>query len=310
MPAIQFQRFYYTYYPPADQTPEQLELHYRALHQVCHYILYGFENCPTTGRFHHQGFFWLKNAFKKTETGARKLMPGVHMGPCRGSPTANEVYCRKLNSTNPNEKWYEYGKMPEDGVHDKTRLDNVLEIARTQGEMAAASSDPGTWARNHNAVTRWSRMHQPKRNFKTTCIYIWGIAGCGKTQYAISKGASPLQIKSGFFRGYNNQTVVVIDDIDQHMGLTRTEWLTLFDRYPLTLNVKGGEAEFNSKLIFVTSNFPPSVTFGTMWDEAMQRRFEKIYKFPEEKDEAQVYVTQVLEGFQAPQVGIEEAVRV
>lgn len=291
MPSKQFQRFCYTYFPPAEQTAEELELIYAAVHAACHYHLYGIEECPTTGKKHHQGFFWLKHANKTTECGVRKLLPKIHVEACKGSVEANIDYCRKLKSEHPNEQWVEFGKLPEDGKHDRTQLDMVLEIARTEGVQAAATSNPSVWARNLNAVWQWARMHQPPRNHKTICIYIWGISGCGKSRFIHDCGAAPVQIKHGFIRGYRNQPVIVIDDLDpQFTGMTRLEWLTLFDRYPLTLNVKGGEAEFNSKVIFVSSNNPPHEVWRDNWDDAMQRRFEKVFCFPKEKNEAQAYV--------------------
>lgn len=310
MPAKQFQQYVYTYFPPGDQTPEMLELYYQALHVACHYHIYGIETCPTTAKVHHQGFFWLKNACKMTQFAVRKLLPSAHI-EIRGEHATvadNIAYVTKSNTDKPNETVVTFGELPEQGKHQASRLQLVLDCAASQGIGAAARLDASIWARNINAVRIWAQLSQAPRNFKTTVVYLYGPAGCGKSSMALEAGALPMTFDNGFYLGYTNQPVVVLEDIDAECTMKRNAWLTLLDRYPLILNVKGGEAVFNSKVLILTSNFPPALTFNRFWDAAMQRRVEKIFQLPEEKDEAQEYLKTVIPRQEASSVE-EEAIR-
>ena len=78
--------------------------------------------------------------------------------------------------------------------------------------------------------------------------------------------------------GYENQPVVICDEPKATYGWGHL--LQLLDRYPCTVETKGGSSAFQAKLLIFVANFNPEEIFGhTPNFAALKRRLNLILKF-------------------------------
>jgi len=233
------------------------------------YLCYGTEICPTTGTVHHQGFAVFKN--RTSYNVAVKKLPG-HITVCNGTPEENIEYCSKDGS------FLEFGERPK-AQGARTDLATVFVLLRTNPVEHVMEHHPAIWARNYRAMQIYADFYTPPRNFVTQCFYLWGPPASGKSRYAFDAGAVAVVKEGTFLLGYKNQDKIVFEDVDNNNSFSRNFFNTLIDRYPLIINVKGGEAKFNSHIVYFTSNFPPEVSFP-WYDESTKRRITEVLKFP------------------------------
>jgi hypothetical protein len=114
--------------------------------------------------------------------------------------------------------------------------------------------------------------------------WYFGETGSGKTR-AVHKRESLHELwiageQSNFFNNYENQPAALFDDFRGDFCKFHV-LLVLLDRYPYTVNVKYGCAQWNSKRIYLTSSKPPQEVYNKS-DEDMQqllRRIDNIIQF-------------------------------
>lgn len=85
----------------------------------------------------------------------------------------------------------------------------------------------------------------------------WGPTGTGKTHRAWAEASADAFIKSSsnkWWDGYQGQTNVIIDEFDGQIGITHLlRWL---DKYPCSVEVKGGTVPLRACKFWITSNKP------------------------------------------------------
>jgi hypothetical protein len=111
-------------------------------------------------------------------------------------------------------------------------------------------------------------------------IWIHGVAGCGKTR-SVMDAYPDLYPKPRniWWDGYQNETVVLLDDIDKFnigLGGLLKHWS---DAYPFIGEAKGTSRKIRPTKFFVTSQY----TIEDIWQdeptrEALRRRFNVIEK--------------------------------
>jgi len=85
----------------------------------------------------------------------------------------------------------------------------------------------------------------------------WGPTGTGKTHRAWEEAGGEAYIKSSsnkWWDGYMGQTKVIIDEFDGQIGITHL--LRWMDKYPCSVEVKGGTLPLMATEFWVTSNKP------------------------------------------------------
>jgi len=85
----------------------------------------------------------------------------------------------------------------------------------------------------------------------------WGPTGTGKTHKAWQEAGEEAYIKSSsnkWWDGYMGQTKVIIDEFDGQIGITHL--LRWMDKYPCSVEVKGGTLPLMATDFWVTSNKP------------------------------------------------------
>ena len=118
-------------------------------------------------------------------------------------------------------------------------------------------------------------------------FWLYGSPGIGKSRlardlseaYTVSQ--AEVYTKSGgtkWWDGYTGQPVVIWDEIEQDYPWNNL--LQVLDRYPMTVEVKGGHTSMLARLIIITSNFSPEELFGDKQNyTALKRRLTLILNF-------------------------------
>lgn len=127
-----------------------------------------------------------------------------------------------------------------------------------------------------------------RRTWKTHVTVFWNTdpnGGNGKTRKCWDEAGGPenkdvfimTRNMKGWWDGYRGQPYVIIDDF-RIAAWDRDELVTLFDRYPMPVNVKGGSVEWLATHIWISTNEDPE----TWWDRdamsQLKRRIERIEK--------------------------------
>jgi len=241
------------------------------------YLLFGEETAPSTGHLHWQGYVELDKAL--TLGMIKMRLPvgdhGCHWEPARGSADQNKTYCKKDG------KFVEQGESAVQGKRNdllavKEALDSGHPIMQVRDDFFT------TFAKYPSFLKDYADSKAPRRSWVTKVIMLWGDTGTGKSRRAHHSGAVFLHFdKSGFLHGYNGEPVVCFDEFRPDQ-VTRQMWLTLTDRYPMTVNVKGGSINWAPTTIYFTSNDDPARWYmsddGSEQHPAVTRRITEIHQ--------------------------------
>lgn len=237
------------------------------------------EEVGANGTPHLQG--WLYSDLKRSIP-QLKNVPGLsraHFEACKGTIEQNIAYCSKEGD------YSQYGSIPSQGK--RIDLEAVVELVRA-GKRAqdVAVECPMQFIKFHRGIERLIGMHMPPRSEKTLVSWYWGSTGTGKSKEAFALGAAAATMYTKdpinkWWDGYEQQEVVIVDDYRRDFS-TFAQLLRLFDGYPMSVEVKGGTVQFNSKHIIITSPKDPSATWeGRSAEDIGQltRRIEHVVRF-------------------------------
>lgn len=238
-------------------------------HKDITYSIYQLEKCPDTGREHYQGYVEMSKttglAFMK------KILETAHWEPRKGTQDQAIAYCSKVE-TRVDGPW-EHGTRKQQG-----KRSDLISIQTAIHEnvplRTIANEHFGDYLRYHKGIERYIELQREHRNTPPRVTWIWGDAGSGKTRYIYDKHTSIYSKAHGkWWDGYEQQEVILLDEFDRFMP--REAFLTLTDRYPLTVETKGGTTKINSPFIYITSNWDPN---EYLIDDAMKRRITETRK--------------------------------
>ncbi len=242
--------------------------------EIMNYLCYQLERCPDTYRLHWQVYLELHKRHRVT--GVKKIIGNkAHIELCKGQPSENRKYCSKDDTAMPN-TFQEYGEITPDVEKqqgkrtDCTKIIDLIKQGKTDGEILTECS---------SALRMLNYLQKARSALSTSTyredlkvIYIYGPSGSGKSYqvYNKIKGESynrPLISESKiWFEGYTSEKIIWLDDIDfRHYN--REYILHILDKYPLSLQYKGGSAPANYTTVYITSNIDP-----LYYDKAIQRR--------------------------------------
>jgi len=100
-------------------------------------------------------------------------------------------------------------------------------------------------------------LNDTPRQAPPEVYWFWGPTGTGKTRTAFaaceaSGGAYFKMSTNKWWDGYERHENVIIDDFRRDFS-TFAELLRLLDRYPMTVEIKGGSVQFVAKRIYITT---------------------------------------------------------
>jgi len=251
------------------------------------WICFGKE-VGATGTPHLQGAIVFKNPMAFSTMHKISGLERAHFLPMYGHPRDNLDYCSKgdqsheewtqLKTSGPNygknADVFEYGEIPSEGK--RTDITYAVERIHEGATMRELAQDPMTAtvvAKYSKGLTLIRSLCVSPRNPENPpkVYWLWGKTGSGKTRCAtgfsrryrpeeeawISHGGGELK----WFDGYDGQRVVIIDDF-RSKGCKFAFLLRLLDRYPLSVEFKGGFVNWNPEVIIITSPQCPQDMFS------------------------------------------------
>lgn len=240
------------------------------------------------GTPHLQGYLEFDNNSKLRITACKARLEdeglfGFHLEIARGSAQQNITYCSKDGD------FKEFGERPK-GQGKRTDLDVACEAILNGDTMVdLIEKFPSQVVKFQRGLEFLIQSKQKRRFFKTEVFWLWGPTGSGKSRYAWSVAPEAYMKCSShkWWTGYIGQESVIIDDYRPSKELPFNFMLNLLDRYPLSVETKGGMVEFLAKKIYVTSPFSPDQTcdriewIGTEQKAQLIRRIDHVIQFPQ-----------------------------
>lgn len=219
------------------------------------YGILGREMCPTTGREHIQGYLEFKNQERFDKL--IKLWEGVHIEKRMGSQIQAIDYCKKENN------FVEFGEKKKMGARtDLKALSDEISNGSTKVAEIIVNNPWAyhTYGRTLEAVEA-ERHRNVFRSWMTTCEWIFGTTGTGKSHYAFHNWNPEKCYKwklrdKGWQDGYNGEEYIVINDFRGEIPYN--ELLDMIDKFPYEVSRRGKAPHpFLARHVVITSSLPP-----------------------------------------------------
>lgn len=208
-----------------------------------------------SGREHYQGYVEFGQPKRMAALHKMDGLEGAHFEPRKGTRDQARDYCRKTE-TRIDGPW-EIGDWTA-GITDKIDHFAMKELIKDgKSDKEIFEDHPHFYLRYHQVLPKVRMMYAEKRSWKTHVTLLYGTPGCGKTKAAeaLVPNAYWKQPHTKWWDGYNGTDDVVIDDFKG--WIPYTQLLRIMDRYPLMVEVKGSNLNFNPlKLVITCSTLP------------------------------------------------------
>jgi len=219
------------------------------------------EEVGANGTPHLQGFVLLRDKARLSHLRDR-FNARAHWEVARGSSKDNERYCSKEGRV------WSTGICPGRDV-SKSRDELAREYntgLRDRGRAGIAQfeeENPGAYAWSGHILLRnyLERQSLPRRD-AISVTWLYGQPGVGKSRLADRRfpGAFRKCARHKWWSGYINEREVIIDDYGRQC-IDIFYLLTWFDRYPCSVETKGGIIPLCADTFVVTSNYHPDQIF-------------------------------------------------
>lgn len=210
------------------------------------YIIYGFEEAPTTGTPHLQGYAEL---VKQTRKNTVNKWYKWWCEPRRGTQKEAIEYCKK------DKKWVENGAPAAQGKRND--LDEIRKLSEEEGMRGV--SRVGN-AQQIRVAEKYLMYNEKCRDWKCIVMWLWGKSGVGKSkigrEWLKDMVGDDVYVKnegSKWWDGYDGNKGILIDDYKKSWGWDWGYLLGLLDRYGFRVEFKGGSRQVLATHICVTS---------------------------------------------------------
>lgn len=279
-------------------------------------LAFQLEECPETGRAHLQGMVLFYNA--RSMIGVKEFLAKIfeevrrltrlspwtsHKSLLRLSAQDLKPHLEPLKST-PKDLWeystkeetriagpWCFGAKPK-GSGSRSELDRFVEDAK---ELKEQKITLATLQERHASIEakytkyfdRAVSRFQPKREWKTICVVLWGPPGTGKSQRALDMakrlGQDPFYVnlpqtnrQQFWLDGYNDQDVMIMDEF-KGGKISLSDFNRLTDKFPAQFQSKGSMINFRAKLLIITSNADPKQWYP--FEASAYRRMDMIVRY-------------------------------
>lgn len=190
----------------------------------------------------------------------------AHIESMRGTPEDSRAYCSKEDSAP-----FEAGTLPTPGK--RSDLAAVVSRVRSGETLKGLSGDDeGAVAvvKFHRGLTVLRSLTRAPRSSPPRIFWFYGPTGTGKTRCSFelgrvlcATGGNPgddIWISSGglrWFDGYDGHSVAIFDDFRNKHVSSFAYFLRLLDRYPMSVEFKGGHVNWEPSWIFITCPYSP-----------------------------------------------------
>lgn len=237
------------------------------------YSICGKEVCPSTGKQHWQCYFEFKNP--RAFSGIQKTFPGSHIEVAKGNGSSNQKYCSKEGN------FIEVGALSTQG--ERTDINTVTLMIKDNKSLIdiidAAPVEVIKFNRGIKLLIDERDKHLRQKDRIITVKVYTGPSGCGKTRLARTESPNYMftpTTRSYWFDGYDGEVVLILDEFNSD-NMPYEELLSLLDRYPKRLPIKGGFTYAAWTTVIITSNIPIASWY---WDRpnrsALDRRITSI----------------------------------
>lgn len=243
----------------------------------CHvrYLIVGRETAGT-GTPHLQGYVEFAKCVRGTHLKKLVVTGGIHYERAQGNPQQNIQYCSKEDRSP-----ITYGTQPGGNQGKRSDLDQAADLVKAGASIRDLCQDRGgLYVKYSRGFERLHSLFQVPRNFPTNIVWRFGRTGTGKSrdthlesQAVCGERVCWLPDKTlKWFDGLSSDcTGAVIDEFDGTCSLPFL--LSVLDRYPLKVPVKGGFVEFRCRWVWITSQADPvSYYSGDLQFTAFARR--------------------------------------
>lgn len=206
---------------------------------------------------HLQGYIEFAN--KKRLCTLKKINIRIHWEARKGTAQEAAIYCKKDG------KYYEHGTISNQGhrsdlINIATEVKNGLKLDKLILDNPTIYHQYGRTLHKIEDIA----LRSKHRTEMTTCEWIYGPTGTGKSHYAF-KNYNPnthylYKLNDKWQDGYSGQETVIINDFRGEIPYN--ELLNLIDKWPYTLPRRGREPiPFLAKHIIITSSLSPDAIF-------------------------------------------------
>lgn len=218
------------------------------------FFIYQRELCPDTNREHFQGYIELSVQKRMTELHHLEGLETAHFAVRHGNQRQAIAYCSKEDSKIEG-PWI-FGAPKNQG--QRTDLDELKRSLDQRKSLAAIADEHfAEFLKYQKGIYAYKRIRTEQRVAPPNIVVIVGPSGTGKTRAALKLAPHAYWKTNGkWWDGYDNQATVIWDEFYGH-SYPFSELLRLLDRYPYSVEVKGGTVEFTSPTIIFTSNQEP-----------------------------------------------------
>jgi hypothetical protein len=243
------------------------------------FLIIGKEVGEEKGTPHLQGYVEYIN--KKSINQVRKEIRG-HISQAQGNKKQNIEYCTKTDK-NP----ISIGNQSTD-QGKRTDLKNIRESIKPQSikELTDIGIINNLQQRKFAEILKADSIEQ--RTDYPEVIWLCGDSGVGKTLKVFQDNQDKTIHKQSqsnkWWNGYEGQDVVVLDDIRADFAKYH-ELLTLLDKYPHRVEIKGGYMNFNSPRIYITSPYEPAEMYKGKEDlTQLMRRIDTLIVYKGDRE--------------------------
>lgn len=240
------------------------------------FACFQLERCPRTNREHVQGYL-CANKPCSFPTFKHVLGLDVHLERMRGTSAECVAYCTKTETriSDP----VTIGLLPDpDGRRSAVPLQDAMCAVRSgKSELHISMKYPTVWAVYRTRLLEFASLLRPERSWKTKLYVYWGPTGTGKTWLAHKLAPRAyIHTNTPWFDGYVGQDAAIFDDFNEEV-IARDAFLRLFDRYPMSVPIKGGFVQWTPRRCFITTNYNPDRFYSGC--PAVARRIDGTFGF-------------------------------
>lgn len=198
----------------------------------------------------------------------------AHYEQRRGTQAQAIQYCKKQDTRDPE------GISGEGGEHAKATLSgSLIEALQSKASKSEIIANfPDQYLRWGGNIDKMVNSNCEQRSWQMQIDIYVGVSGVGKSMTAFHDDKDAFYAmwpKGGrwWWPEYEGQHTVIMDEFRHQIKMD--QMLRIMDRYPMKVEYKGGNTEFRSKRIIITTNIESRCWYPGVDDRTMLwRRFE------------------------------------